>query len=863
MRAIADSWRAFRARVDGLWGYDVFIVHRRVDGAGYARALYARLQREGISCFVDVFVYGPGDSLLISTQRHVAKSTALVVVGSAGLLTSPKPIDWVSREIDAYLDSHTGEPAIVVVTFGNPVRENFQGDSVEPPFLAKLRPFLRLDENDAALSAAPSDAVIAAIRNKLRGRRRDRNRLRFFEGTAAALTILLVIAGIAIRLEVLQRRVAETRLRLANSQVTAADARSEINTELDLALRKSADAFDLYPSDDARSALLASLGRAAHVTAFVPCPSGTLAGGVAFSEGAPPEVAFSCVASKTSIVTVIGTGGDQVGRISLQGQVYNLSFVGDDSIAIDGAKALRVIDLRQGKTLSFPGAIGQIAAVIPGPEDGLLITAEVVGPVRLWHRAVTGQTTTWSTGPEDAYATQQQVHDLDYSFALRALIVRYFGGNTEVVPLFGQHLVSASARQIAVPVIGASSSCNAQYPIIRRSDMGISAASARANVIAYLTEANYVVVDGTEVDPCALLYGNTHNARIAVSGDGRYIATVGAYRDSDQIHGVIVWDLRQLHPLATVLWANDSPVAARPLLALSPDGKIWASVNPQGAVEWSRASIQSDLNPSGWPTALALSADGQELLIGYSNGAVVRVAGSRSRPLLVRLGKQQVDSVWQFAGATYAHDQAGRVWRLSGTQAVALPQFDEKPDDACQYTFESGRSVAREVDEAGKQPTIELHDLTGGAPRKVVLPKDAGNCASLTFSADAQMGVRVPIEHIDMYVVQPNAIPAFRRLPNPLHDISGLRTQLSSPRLSSDGRIMAAIASTDDVALFDVTSGRMLGTLPAPATLALAISADGTRLVTYNSKVGIVGWDLRPAAWAQIARRLAGGEPGP
>jgi len=45
--------------VDALWGYDVFIAHRRSDAADYAKELYDRLTAERISCFIDRIVYGP------------------------------------------------------------------------------------------------------------------------------------------------------------------------------------------------------------------------------------------------------------------------------------------------------------------------------------------------------------------------------------------------------------------------------------------------------------------------------------------------------------------------------------------------------------------------------------------------------------------------------------------------------------------------------------------------------------------------------------------------------------------------------------------------------------------------------------
>jgi hypothetical protein len=46
-------------------------------------------------------VYGPGDSLLVATRRHVAKSSLFLLVGSPDLLVVRQPVDWIEREIDA------------------------------------------------------------------------------------------------------------------------------------------------------------------------------------------------------------------------------------------------------------------------------------------------------------------------------------------------------------------------------------------------------------------------------------------------------------------------------------------------------------------------------------------------------------------------------------------------------------------------------------------------------------------------------------------------------------------------------------------------------------------------------------------
>lgn len=198
--------------VDALWGYDVFIAHRRADAAAYARAVYDRLMNEKISCFIDQVEYGTGDSLLVATRRHVTKSTILFLVGSPDLQIVRSPIDWVEQEIQAYLTSHHKDPKVIVVDFGSTIANTLAHKTVPASphqIFERLRPFLRIPEDLSSLSKPPSEEVLSAVRKKLDGRRRERTRLWFFEGAAAILMILLIISVLLGLSSERQRRHAE------------------------------------------------------------------------------------------------------------------------------------------------------------------------------------------------------------------------------------------------------------------------------------------------------------------------------------------------------------------------------------------------------------------------------------------------------------------------------------------------------------------------------------------------------------------------------------------------------------------------------------------------------------------------------
>jgi tetratricopeptide (TPR) repeat protein len=218
---LGKAWIAVQRWLDAWWGYDVFIAHRRADAAEYASALHRQLGVEKISSFIDRVAYGPGDSLLIATERHVTKSTIFLLVGSPELLKPRKPVDWIEKEIQTFLNAHQSDPKVILVDFGNVVADELAryGPTEAPDnqILKQLAPYLRLSEPLGALALPPSGDVLAAVRQKLDGRRRDRTRLWFFEAASAVLTLLLILATVLGIAAELARQLAKQTTRVATT----------------------------------------------------------------------------------------------------------------------------------------------------------------------------------------------------------------------------------------------------------------------------------------------------------------------------------------------------------------------------------------------------------------------------------------------------------------------------------------------------------------------------------------------------------------------------------------------------------------------------------------------------------------------
>lgn len=208
-----------RHRVDRLFGYDVFIAHRRADAASYAARLAEALLQRQLATFIDVREYGPGDELSGATLRHIRRATLLVVLGSPAII-EPRDPDWVLAEIEAYWATHDGdERRVLPIDFGGSLASGPDA----APIAHRLRHVIRLDEPLAALGEEPSASAIDAIARQFRNRRRESVRLRVFQGIAAMLAVLALAAGGAAWTA--QRALAQARRNLAANYVTAAQDR--------------------------------------------------------------------------------------------------------------------------------------------------------------------------------------------------------------------------------------------------------------------------------------------------------------------------------------------------------------------------------------------------------------------------------------------------------------------------------------------------------------------------------------------------------------------------------------------------------------------------------------------------------------
>jgi hypothetical protein len=187
--------------------------------------------------------------LLVATARHVTKSTLFLLIGSPQLL-SPRQPDWVEHELATYLSSHEADPKVILVDFGQTVENALltrSGDAPPQPMLREVEPFLRISEALEGLARPPSDPVLDAVQRNLDGRRRDRTRLRFFQGTAAVLAgLLAVVVALGLANE-RARKYAEARRLVVEARASLASPPAT-----QLAIAQARGALKMSDSSEAR-----------------------------------------------------------------------------------------------------------------------------------------------------------------------------------------------------------------------------------------------------------------------------------------------------------------------------------------------------------------------------------------------------------------------------------------------------------------------------------------------------------------------------------------------------------------------------------------------------------------------------------
>lgn len=189
--------------MDAVFGYDFFISYSWIDGGVYAAALARRLQQRGFQVFLDREDYASGDDWKEVGAWTLRRTGQLILVGSAGALTSAP----VEREVEIFRG--TGR-RIIPIDFGGSLSRL----APDTPLGRHLQDaILRVSESKTALDAGPSDEVVATIRRTFTLVRQDQKRLRALAAVACVLALAAVVSSFLAVFAFHQKTVADENAR--------------------------------------------------------------------------------------------------------------------------------------------------------------------------------------------------------------------------------------------------------------------------------------------------------------------------------------------------------------------------------------------------------------------------------------------------------------------------------------------------------------------------------------------------------------------------------------------------------------------------------------------------------------------------
>jgi hypothetical protein len=267
--------------------------------------------------------------------------------------------------------------------------------------------------------------------------------------------------------------------------------------------------------------------------------------------------------SNATALNVIANKGLLIHTQTISGDARHFVLLDENRLVVASPSGLALVELD-----SFPARVSVInddavTTIANAPLLAGFFTCTNVGEVRQWRQGVDGTSGWASSRVRPAY--NRYVQELLWRDD-QLLEVHELSGEITQWQLDGR-LVHASPR-LRPSKQGAISGgpCSIAFPRPSSRYFAITATPA-GQAFGYATESNDVVVGRHSAQGCfyvTIMPRHTHSTlRLVLSDDARHAASAGALVDADDGHGVLLWDLEQVHPMARATQAT-MPSTARP-----------------------------------------------------------------------------------------------------------------------------------------------------------------------------------------------------------------------------------------------------------------------------------------------------------
>jgi DNA-binding SARP family transcriptional activator/WD40 repeat protein/energy-coupling factor transporter ATP-binding protein EcfA2 len=368
--------------------------------------------------------------------------------------------------------------------------------------------------------------------------------------------------------------------------------------------------------------------------------------------------------------------------------------------------------------------------------------------------------------------------------------------------------------------------------------------------------APLVVWDVKHATPVETFTGLGTVEQLTVASDGRTVCGVG-HDDS-----VIAWDLTGTRRFGRAFRVD--PPTATGVLAVTARGSTFAVPDRGGYVDLRnsrelsytrRARISAAGAPRGASTLVSIAPDGRTLATATADGAIgfidLRSGRPLAPPVLAHVGKVLAlafsnDGRWLATGGT---DDAVYLWDVRRRRPVSISSALTGPPTSLSISPDGSKVAATVVgpDGNGLLDVLSMPRLALAAHRPAIAGRQTqfSRDGRLLFYGDDAGRVWA----LDTRTWKPRG-PPFAG-----HAAPGRFA------LSPDDRVLATTAADGSTQLWQIPSGRPIGT-PLPGVAGQRVSAafieGGAELVTLHDNGQGYVWDLRPWAWARRACAIAG-----